>query len=442
MLPSSSAPQAKTKPFTLYPKQRAFRESSATIRGFVGGRGAGKSKVGAYDMLRRLEPGGLYMLVSPTYKMLKDASAREMMNIGREFGRLIKTNWSDQYAIFRTDKGGSAHVSFRTAEIPDNLRGPNLRGAWLDEASYMRDEAFDIILGSLRDNAQLGWISATFTPKGKNNWTYRVFKGDILPSVELFHATTSDNPFSPPEFYSLLKTRYGENKSRQELEGQFVDNEGQLIPYEDLISCTVDGCDWGAGCAAKCGPLYVGWDVGRSKHKSVMWTWERVGDVAWCRECAVFSNTSYEIQEHEFTRRMKHPSTVRGYMDAGMVGSIAERMERQFGKHKFNGVHLNGFTQGHLAEQLQLAFERKSVRIPDNSDIRDDFSLVDKPENKNGRACMPAVNVHEDAELGHADRFWAAALAYDALANHRPTGSIAVPISRPSSLTGATRGYR
>jgi hypothetical protein len=62
--------------------------------------------------------------------------------------------------------GTGATVRFRTAEDPDKMRGPNLSGVWLDEASLMDEEAFKIAIACLREDGEQGWLSATFTPKG------------------------------------------------------------------------------------------------------------------------------------------------------------------------------------------------------------------------------------------------------------------------------------
>ncbi len=80
-----------TKEIKLHPAQAAFRNSNAISRGYVGGIGSGKSWVGAYDLLRRAKPNRLYMVVTPTYGMLRDASWRTLMNLAYcNSGRLIK----------------------------------------------------------------------------------------------------------------------------------------------------------------------------------------------------------------------------------------------------------------------------------------------------------------------------------------------------------------
>lgn len=212
---------------SLHPSQAAFLDSNATLRGFVGGRGAGKSFVGAYDLLRRAQPGSLYMVVAPTYPMLKDATFRTFCEIGRKL-RFIKDVY---HGDLRVVLGNGAEVLFRSADNPERLRGPNLSGVWLDEASLIDRAAYDIVLACLREHGEMGWLSATFTPAGQNHWTYDVF-GKNTDGAALFHSTTYDNPFLPANFYATVKDQYSPIRARQELGGEFVNIEGAEWPAE------------------------------------------------------------------------------------------------------------------------------------------------------------------------------------------------------------------
>lgn len=210
--------------FKLHQAQKAFRDSDATFRGFVGGRGAGKSFIGAYDLLRRAKPDRLYGAYAPTYKMLQDAAMRSFLEIGERLQFIREINKADM----RVTLGNGAEVLFRSLDNPESARGPNLSGAWMDEASLVAREAYSVIIACLRQAGEQGWLSATFTPKGMAHWTYEVF-GMGKPGTALFHATTKENPFLPPTFYDAVRAQYTSFLAQQELEGEFVgDMEGAL----------------------------------------------------------------------------------------------------------------------------------------------------------------------------------------------------------------------
>lgn len=217
----------------LYAPQIAFRNSQKIYRGFVGGVGSGKSWIGAYDLLRRAKPGRLYMVAAPTYRMLDDASWRVLKELSVKLNFLSNENKSDM----RMTLGNSAEILGRSTEDPDRLKGPNLSGFWLDEASQMKRDAFDYAIGRLREGGEQGWLSATFTPKGKSHWTYKVFAAES-PTVALFHAKTSENPFLHKDFARTVEQQYSPQLARQELAGEFIAMEGAEFPaswFEDEI---------------------------------------------------------------------------------------------------------------------------------------------------------------------------------------------------------------
>ena len=208
----------------LHPTQDAFAESAARVRGFVGGIGSGKSWAGAWDLLNRAKDNRLYLVVSPTYRMLADSTWRTLVKLASEL-RLL---WSQNKTDMRLRLGNGAEIIGRTADDPERLRGPNVSGVWLDEASLMQEAVLDICLGRLREAGEHGWLSATFTPRGKRHWTYRFF-GESGQAV-LFHCRTQDNPFLPSGFSGSLVDRYSPQFARQELGGEFVEIEGSEFP--------------------------------------------------------------------------------------------------------------------------------------------------------------------------------------------------------------------
>lgn len=207
-----------------YPKQLQFLESNKQLRAFVGGIGSGKSFIGALDMIRRAKAGRLYLVTAPTYPMLADASFRSFVSMAHELGVVaagdIKASPPPEVRL-RT----GAEVLFRSTDNPEMLRGPNLSGVWMDEASLSKREAFNILVGRLREGGEQGWMTATFTPKGKAHWTYRTF-GKGAPGVELVHARTGENPFLPSEFEGNVRKHYTKAQAAQELGGSFTDAGG------------------------------------------------------------------------------------------------------------------------------------------------------------------------------------------------------------------------
>lgn len=213
-----------TKTIQVYAKQRQFLESKALLRAFVGGIGSGKSYIGALDMLKRSKRGRLYLVTAPTYPMLSDATFRSLTGLGQGLGAIAPGDAKMSPPPSVKLRNG-AEVLFRSTDNPEMLRGPNLSGVWMDEASLSKQEAFDILLGRLREGGEQGWLTATFTPKGKIHWTYKLF-GTGQPDTELIHATSDENPFLPPSFVDNVRKRYTAQQIKQELGGLFIEGGG------------------------------------------------------------------------------------------------------------------------------------------------------------------------------------------------------------------------
>jgi predicted phage terminase large subunit-like protein len=211
----------------LHQKQADFLASNALYKAFVGGIGSGKSWCGSYDLCRRAKAGRTYMVITPTYGMASDSSFRTFLDVAQMLGI------ADPEDVKRSEQPSvklrtGAEILFRSGLDPERLRGPNLSGIWLDEASLMSKDVFDIAIGRLREKSQQGWLSACFTPRGKQHWTFSVF-GTGQPDTALIHCRTADNPFLPENFAGTLRKKYTSARALQELEGEFIDQAGCLF---------------------------------------------------------------------------------------------------------------------------------------------------------------------------------------------------------------------
>lgn len=87
---------------------------------------------------------------------------------------------------------------------------------------------------------------------------------------------------------------------------------------------------------------------------------------------------------------------------------LAETAQKDFGKYRVETVMFTNKSKEEMAYNLRTNFENKSVFIPNDHDIREDLHSI-------RRIATKAGNIRFDADSsevnGHADRFWALALA-------------------------------
>lgn len=248
----------KILPIPISLPQKRFRESKAWLRGFVAGRGAGKSKIGSIDISQRARPNEPWMAISPDNNMIRETTLPtflETVNFTRQYISHVVSPTAR--VKFRTRWGGSAEIVFKGAEVPDKLRGPNKAGLWFDEASIISKEAFDIAIACCRYQGKMGPVLATFTPRGFAHWTFEAFydgvdqalignDGCTADGIEWFQGkpfrarkdsflvrcSTRDNPFAPPEYYGRIAQNYSSILALQELEGDFVEFSGMIFRRE------------------------------------------------------------------------------------------------------------------------------------------------------------------------------------------------------------------
>ena len=113
-----------------------------------------------------------------------------------------------------------AWVTCYSAETPDNLRGPNLSGAWLDELSSWRyEETYDNLMAALRVGERPQWYVTT-TPK-PTRLMRRILED---PDAIIVEGATFDNKANLPDSYLKELSKYeGTALYRQEVLGQYVE---------------------------------------------------------------------------------------------------------------------------------------------------------------------------------------------------------------------------
>ena len=153
--------------------------------------------------------------------------------------------------------------------------------------------------------------------------------------------------------------------------------------------------------------LFAGFDVGRKRDRSVLWVLERVGDVYHTRGVRVLEARPFSEQEDLLHALLRDGSVKRLCVDSTGIGAmLAERLRQRWG-HRVEGVHFTAPVKSELAMPLVRLFQDRLVRVPADQAIREDLHKV-------RRVVTAAGNLRLDAprdDAGHADRFWALALA-------------------------------
>jgi hypothetical protein len=163
--------------------------------------------------------------VSPVYSQTSKVQKELMQAIGGS-GLVKSCNYSENYIAL---KNGS-EILFRSAEKYDNIRGLTVDYGVLDEAAFMKEDAWKEAIKPvfLVRGKKVLFIS---TPKGKT-WFYELFQlGQSADYSNYTHYTGSsyDTPYIDREEIEDAKRTLPENVFKQEYLAEFIDSGGEVF---------------------------------------------------------------------------------------------------------------------------------------------------------------------------------------------------------------------
>lgn len=220
------------------------------------------------------------------------------------------------------------------------------------------------------------------------------------------------------QYFDFVRSGCADDESfQQEYMCNPADDAQAFLEY-DLIA----GCEFGANeyeemeyAATTPRRLFAGLDVGRKKDLTVLWILELLGDTLYTRKIIVLKNMAKPDQEKVLFPW--YPLIERTCFDyTGLGIGWGDDAQRKFGEHKIELVTFTPKVKEALAYPVRGKMEDKKLRIPYDPHVRADLRAVTKETTVAGNIRFTA----ERSDAGHADRFWALALAIHAASS--PSG--------------------
>jgi predicted phage terminase large subunit-like protein len=264
--------------------QESFINSNSRFAMMYSGRGGGKSASGSQKAMKKIMLGLDGAIMNPDFENFKFSTWPEFkkwipwgMVIPSQRGRKSDA-WQPTQPFVMVFLNG-ARVYCKGLKDADSARGPNINWLWYDEAGRdMNGSAWQIATASIRvgKNPQ-AWC--TNTAKPTFHWTYKFFiKKDISAEsirefgllgksmddiVQAFHTTTNENKDNlDPGFYaSLLATYHAGAERERELNGNYVDDGGNIGDSSKIIKIKEMSDEW------KFGRTVRYWDMAATEKK-------------------------------------------------------------------------------------------------------------------------------------------------------------------------------
>jgi phage FluMu gp28-like protein len=215
------------------------------------------------------------------------------------------------------------------------------------------------------------------------------------------------------DYFNFIRSSCADEESfLQEFMCQPADDNSAFLSYDLIASCEyrLDEA-WMLDLATAKNSLYVGVDIGREHDLTVIWVVERAGDVVYTRRIVAMDRQTFDAQEAELYAILQLPQVRRCCIDCTGIGrQFAERAQSRFGTYKVEPVNFTGPVKEELAYPVRAAFEDRTVRVPNDKLVRADLRAIKKETTASGNIRFTA----DRGKNGHADRFWALALAMHA----------------------------
>ncbi len=363
---------------------------------------------------------------------------------------------------------------------PDTVRGFS-GNVFLDEFAFHKDA--DAIWRAMYPTVTRGYkIRVCSTANGKSNMFYRLWSegGFSRHETSVYEAKAAGLEV---DIEALRRGIADPDAWVQEYECRFVDEATAFITYEMITGCEDENATKDSDLSNLPSPLfgkegdptlakgglggfgefYLGMDVARKGDLTIFWLWEKVGDVFWTRMVKEMRNTPFAVQRDflyglldqsknlpsPLFGKEGNPTLAKGGMggferirirrccidSTGLGAQLAEEAIDRFGP-TVEAVLFTQKVKEDLAVTLRRKFEDRQVRIPADRDIREDFHSVKKFTTSAGNIRFNA----ERTDLGHADRFWAAALGVHA-GSTAGGGIIEFETAGPARVFSGIRGF-
>ena len=418
-------------PYILLPFQRRFCGDESRFRLWVASRQIGKSFAIAFDGALKSQAGKRDILFVSASQRQSKGLMRKFYQHLRALGALTGAAGLAARENREECELANGNTVLSLPASPETVRGFS-GDVYLDEFAMHRESRE--IWAALYPSITRGFsIAVASTPLGKQGKFW-----DLWSRNESFskHRTTIHDAVADGLPVNVDELRAGLDDPEswaQEYECEFVDEVTAFLTHELITACEFDP-DLVEPLAALGDDEFVGVDIGRKKDLTVIWRLERRAGVLWTAEVIALTKKKFSEQREVLWPVLERCR--RACIDATGLGmQLAEEAVEQFGQ-KVEPVTFTAAVKEALAFGLRTKMEDRLVRVPTDRVIHNDLHSVKKITTAAGNI---RFDVEASESAGHADHFWALALATEAAS--QPTAVIEhESIGAKRAMAGLGRG--
>lgn len=287
---------------------------------------------------------------------------------------------------------------------PDTVRGFT-GNVFLDEFAFHRNgtKIFRAIMPTVtRGENRLRIVS---TPAGDQGMFFQLWNEDNNFSkhcVDIYQAIREGLKIDLEEIRRHIPDP---DTFAQEYQCKFLSDRESYFSLPLIYSCV----DEEEKTIQPMAEVYMGVDVGRKHDRTVLITLQKHGDVLYMQQLKVLEKATFQAQEDYLSACIKHLNPHRLCIDATGIGmQLAETLSENFSC--VEGVTFTNLLKESLSVTCRRLFEKRQIRLPNDRELINDIHKIKK-------IVTVAGNIRYDCQRnssGHADRYWALALAVHA----------------------------
>ncbi|AQW83333.1 terminase large subunit domain-containing protein [Campylobacter pinnipediorum] len=319
--------------------------------------------------------------------------------------------WAERFGIV-LDKDSETEITLENGAIIKAL-AHNFRTVqgftgdiWMDEFAWYANpkkiwHAFVPSIGAIK--GRLTILSTPFEEKSlfhelySDEAKYKMFERF---RVDIYTAIKDGLEFD----LETMKALFDADTWASAYECVFIDDESSLLSISLIKSCIDESYNYYTPASDT--PLLCGYDIGRVNDRSTLASVVSIKDNFVLASLGVFAKASFKEQEDILSSHLRSYPLATLEMDKTGIGlNLTETMRSKF-KSRVHGVYFTNSIKEQMALNLKKLFEDKKIKIPNDAMLISDLHAI--------KRSVGAKSFKYDAkrnEYGHADRFWALALA-------------------------------
>lgn len=309
-------------------------------------------------------------------------------------------------ATFSIEFSNGSDILFRSTAQGTSLRGLTASGILvLDECAFLKNDDINVCLPFV--NANNSPILAISTPFARQGYFYDVYTQGITDPTELLKSFDWSNEpetsrFLTPERKEFYKKTMTKQLYNTEILGNFMDNDGML--FTNISECIIDS-------TAKHDKVFIGIDFGTGNKGdytviTLLNENSEMIDVFACNDMAPMKQVDWIVDIVN-----QYPNVVKILAEVNSIGNVyIDAINKKLQKIKLTKWVTSNSSKKEIIQNLQCAFERKSIKIKRDQELLTELSAYEMSLN-------PKTNTitYNGKQGFHDDYVMSLAIAYKAV---------------------------